>query len=199
MSEWHRIRKRGKRRGETAKEFAAFQKYLMLGPYRSIRKALEVDSVISGRSIGTIRYWEKLSSRWKWVARSSAYDESCAADERREHEKRSRDHVRKIIDFKFRSADTFIAEVESLQEQFKALLKLPRTDVEIVDRAGNVNRIKGVRAEDICAVSRAMVETAMFVIELIPPADTLQDAPNTGRTAFRFIKSRARSKKGSAD
>lgn len=65
----------GRRKGETAKAFAAFSEYLELGPDRSIAKvAREL-----GRPAGYARHLEAWSSKHDWVARAREFDEHLAA------------------------------------------------------------------------------------------------------------------------
>jgi hypothetical protein len=56
---------------ETAKSYAAFMAYLGLGPRRSIARAME----LVGAGPGSVRQWERWSSKYNWVARAEAYDD----------------------------------------------------------------------------------------------------------------------------
>ncbi len=86
---WHR------RKGETARAYAAFTKYLALGPERTVREAYRQ---FSGRDSAalTAGYFNAWSSANDWVARADAHD---TAELERAIERRAaqRERVRQLF------------------------------------------------------------------------------------------------------
>lgn len=81
----------GRLPGETDKAFAAFRKYMKLGPDRSIRKL--------GRKCGKWRAtFEKWSSKYQWQERAAAFDDHLTQIQQTEIEEHQRKDARKWAD-----------------------------------------------------------------------------------------------------
>jgi hypothetical protein len=159
VSQWERIGKRGKRRGETNLQFAAFQAYLLLGPERSIPAAIESKFGVAALP-RKLSDWQGFSSKWKWVDRCAAYDAHVAALELAVYERRKKKLAERRADAEFKHQDVAEKLVELGLAKVTNLHGLPNASIIRFSPDGTENRISALSPSQLAAYERSLLEIA---------------------------------------
>jgi hypothetical protein len=188
-NQWDKIPKRGKKRGETAREFEAFTAYLLLGTKRSLLRSLPPER---SKSSSALRRIKQLSSNWKWVTRAEAWDWHQWSEQLAAYESRFRKLEQRRAEADFKAQDMLEANRDAIAERLAAVLKMPSTDVELENtKTGVIQRAKGIRPADIAFLVRALLETITKTVTGVKPA-VAEATKNSTRTAiagrFGFVE-----------
>lgn len=173
---WERIPKKGKRPAEPDAGYQDFRAYLDLGINRRIEDAAALtQSAHSPHLNKRPDYLRKISAKWGWVARASAYDDHLAALARKGYEQRHAALGRRRAELEFSLQERMEKLVEKLEAKMNDLIKLPSVGIEQQKSSAageiTITKAQGLRPADLAVFSKEIREAARDALNgLRPPA-----------------------------
>lgn len=188
--EWER------RRGESARAYAAFCVYRDLGPGRSLnlaygewRRALG----FTGDTAKAAGYWAGWSSGFEWVARAAAYDEHLEALRRAAREDALARLEQRRLDFELKNQRRLEERVTKAEAILDKADRAPIADVtqdkSEPDAAGRIQtirtKVKGINFAGYARLMKAIDDAARQAIVGVRPAAKADAGDDAAGTAIR--------------
>lgn len=173
MSEvWHR------RKGESAKAYAAFCTYRELGSERSIDKSFALQSDCETTAGRAYRHWFQWSKEFEWKSRSDAWDAHCEQLREKEFHKRLKELAHEQAEFAVEEFQRLVRRVRKADAVLSRADDAPvsETEEETVDGSGRVTgrkRVKPLNFAGYAALMKEIRESAQRAI--LGPRDGVGD------------------------